>query len=309
MAPSGNSSSHAHATAARHGASNALSFDIEDYFQVQALSDAFPRNSWSACETRVERNTGKLLDALAEAGCHATFFTLGWIAERYPQLVRRIVAEGHELASHGYAHYRVDGQTPEQFREDIRKTKRILEDCAGQAVAGYRAATFSVGPSTSWAFPILEAEGYGYSSSVYPVKTDFHSFENAPRFSYRPDGTKSFWEFPITTLRLGRKNLPFGGGGYFRLLPYALFRRGLLRVRDREGKPLVFYLHPWEVDPDQPRPAQVGLKSRIRHYLNLSRTETRLRKLMSDFRWDRFDRVFSHELGSLVRPVMAHQDD
>lgn len=305
MVPSGNSSSHSLAANAGRHASNALSFDIEDYFQVQALSEAFPRESWSACETRVERNTGKLLDALADAGCHATFFTLGWIGERHPQVVRRIVAEGHELASHGYAHYRVDGQTPEQFREDIRKTKRILEDCSGQSVVGYRAATFSVGPSTSWAFPILEAEGYAYSSSVYPVKTDFHSFENAPRFSYRPDGTKSFWEFPITTLRLGGKNLPFGGGGYFRLLPYALFRQGLISVRDREGKPLVFYLHPWEVDPDQPRPAQVGIKSRIRHYLNLSRTETRLRKLMTDFRWDRFDRVFGEELGPRFQPVVT----
>lgn len=288
------------------GPLNALSFDIEDYFQVQALSDAFPRETWASCETRVERNTGRLLDALAEAGCHATFFTLGWVAERYPQIVRRIVAEGHELASHGYAHHRVDGQTPEQFREDVRKTKRILEDCAGRSVAGYRAATFSVGPTTGWAFQILEGEGYRYSSSVYPVKTDFHSFEDAPRFSYRPQGTKSFWEFPITTLKLGGRNLPFGGGGYFRLLPYAVFRQGLLRVQSRESKPIVFYLHPWEVDPEQPRPRHIGLKSRVRHYLNLSRTESRLRRLMSDFRWDRFDRVFEGELAPHTSSKPVH---
>lgn len=275
---------------------NALSFDIEDYFQVQALSDAFPRETWSQCESRVERNTGKLLDVLAEADCKATFFTLGWVGERHPQLVRRIVAAGHELASHGYAHFRVDGQTPDEFREDIRKTKRILEDCSGQAVVGYRAATFSVGPSTGWAFPILEAEGYKYSSSVYPVKTDFHSFENAPRFSYRPESTTAFWEFPISTFKWGGRNFPVGGGGYFRLLPYSLFRQALLRVRSAEAKPLVFYLHPWEVDPLQPRPSHVSLKSRVRHYLNLGRTEARLRRLAKDFKWDRLDRVFADEL-------------
>jgi polysaccharide deacetylase family protein (PEP-CTERM system associated) len=275
---------------------NALSFDVEDYFQVQALSDAYPRERWEACEPRVERNTSVLLDLLAAENSRATFFTLGWVAQRHPSIIRRIVAEGHELASHGYAHFRVDGQTPDQFRSDIRKTKQILEDCAGQAVRGYRAATFSVGPSTGWAFPILEEEGYAYSSSVYPVSTDYHSFPDAPRFAYRPAGTSDFWEIPITTLRIGSRNFPFGGGGYFRLMPYALFRSGLRLVRSRHDNPLMFYLHPWEVDPGQPRPEGVGLKSKFRHYLNLSRTESRLRRLLRDFRWDRVDVAFAELL-------------
>lgn len=277
-------------------ASNALSFDVEDYFQVQALSEAYPRERWSACESRVERNTIKLLDLLAGARTHATFFTLAWVAERYPNLVRRIVSEGHELASHGYAHYRVDEQSPEEFRTDVRVAKRILEDCAGTAVIGYRAATFSVGPTTGWAFPILEEEGYRYSSSVYPVNSDYHAFPHAPRFAFRPKGTSALWEFPITTLRAGHQNMPFGGGGYFRLMPYSVFRFGLRRVLSRDANPLVFYLHPWEVDPEQPRPSRVSLKSRARHYLNLTRTEGRLRRLVADFRWDRLDVVFAKNL-------------
>lgn len=298
----------AHAAGSASHQFNAMSFDVEDYFQVQALADAFPRSAWQNCSSRVEQNTARLLDVLAQAGCKATFFTLGWIAERHPEVVKRIVAEGHELASHGYEHCRVDGQRPEQFREDIRKTKRILEDCSGQAVNGYRAATFSVGPSTGWAFPILEEEGYRYSSSVYPVKTDFHSFESAPRFPFRPAGTSRFWEFPITTVRAGGRNMPFGGGGYFRLLPYQIFRLGLHRVQRQEAKPLVFYLHPWEVDPTQPRPANVSLKSRFRHYLNLSRTEGRLRRLLADFRWGRFDQAFAPELAAAEHHAVTGHD-
>lgn len=282
---------------------HALSFDVEDYFQVQALSEAFPRDKWDRCQARVEGSTHMILDLLSDAGARATFFTLGWIAERHPALVRRIVAEGHELASHGYAHHRVDGQTPSQFREDIRVTKGILEDLSGSRIVGYRAATFSVGPTTGWAFAVLEEEGYAYSSSVYPVKTDLHSFEGAPRFSYRPEGTKNFWEFPISTLRIGSRNLPFGGGGYFRLLPYGLFRRGLRHIHDKDAKPIVFYLHPWEVDINQPKVRGISFKSRFRHYLNLDKTEPRLRRLLKDFQWDRFDRVFQDELKTDAVPV------
>jgi len=272
---------------------NAMSFDVEDYFQVQAFADVCDRARWDGYESRVERNTNLILDLLAERRTHATFFTLGWIAERYPSIVRRVVAEGHELASHGYAHHRVDQQTPDQFRADIRQTKKILEDIGGAPIRGYRAATFSVGPTTPWAFRVLEEEGYAYSSSVYPVAHDNYSNPDAPRFAYRPAGTSNFWEYPISTVRLAGRNIPCGGGGYFRFAPYAAFRRAIAHINEREHQSAIFYLHPWEVDPDQPRPSGVGLKSRLRHYLNLSRTVPRLNRLLQDFRWDRIDRVFA----------------
>jgi polysaccharide deacetylase family protein (PEP-CTERM system associated) len=272
---------------------NAMSFDVEDYFQVQALADVCERSRWESFESRVERNTNLILDALSERGTRATFFTLGWIAERHPHVVRRIVAEGHELASHGYAHHRVDQQTPEQFRADVSRTKKILEDAAGIPVRGYRAATFSVGASTAWAFKVLEEEGYAYSSSIYPVAHDNYSNPDAPRFAYRPEGTARLWEYPISTVRLAGRNIPCGGGGYFRFAPYTLFRRAIAHINERERQPAIFYLHPWEVDPEQPRPAGVKLKSRLRHYLNLSRTLPRLNRLLRDFRWDRIDRVFA----------------
>lgn len=272
---------------------NAMSFDVEDYFQVQALADVCDRARWDEFEPRVERNTNLILDLLAEHEVHATFFTLGWVAERFPTLVRRMVGEGHELASHGYAHYRVDGQTPDQFRADIRRTKKILEDAVAAPVHGYRAATFSVGPTTPWAFQVLEEEGYAYSSSIYPVAHDNYSNPDAPRFAYRPQGTQRLWEYPISTVRIAGRNIPCGGGGYFRFAPYAAFSRAIAHINRAEQKPAVFYLHPWEVDPDQPRPAGVKLKSRLRHYLNLSRTMPRLSRLLRDFRWDRMDRVFA----------------
>jgi polysaccharide deacetylase family protein (PEP-CTERM system associated) len=273
--------------------SNAMSFDVEDYFQVQAFADVCDRARWDGYESRVERNTNLIMDLLAERDTHATFFTLGWIAERYPAIVRRVVAEGHELASHGYAHHRVDQQTPDQFRADIRQTKKILEDVAGTPIKGYRAATFSVGPTTPWAFQVLEEEGYAYSSSVYPVAHDNYSNPDAPRFAYRPTGTSQLWEYPISTVRLAGRNIPCGGGGYFRFAPYAAFRRAIAHINESEHQSAIFYLHPWEVDPEQPRPEGVSLKSRFRHYLNLSRTVPRLKRLLQDFRWDRIDRVFA----------------
>lgn len=270
-----------------------MSFDVEDYFQVQALADVCDRARWDSFEPRVERNTNLILDLLAERDVKATFFTLGWIAERFPQLPRRMVAEGHELASHGYEHHRVDGQTAKQFGEDIARTKKVLEDIAGVKVKGYRAATFSIGPTTGWAFEVLEKAGYEYSSSIYPVAHDNYSNPDAPRFAYRPKGATSLWEYPISTVRVAGRNLPCGGGGYFRFVPYTLFRRALRHIVDAEREPVVFYLHPWEVDPDQPRPAGVKLKSRFRHYVNLSATVSRLRRLLDDFQWDRVDRVFA----------------
>jgi polysaccharide deacetylase family protein (PEP-CTERM system associated) len=271
---------------------NALSVDVEDYFQVQALERAYARSDWDDYPSRVERNTRALLEIFGAAGVKATFFTLGWVAERHPELVRAIAGAGHEVASHGYGHVRVDLGSPEEFRADIRRSKAILEDIGGMPVRGYRAATFSVGPHTPWAWPILEEEGFRYSSSVYPVTRDFYAYPDAPRGVFRPKGVRNLIEIPIATVRFGAKNWPCGGGGYFRLLPYALSRRALARINRRDRLPAVFYIHPWEVDPGQPRAHGVSAKSRFRHYLNLSRTAGRLHRLVRDFRWDRLDSIF-----------------
>ena len=282
---------------------NALSVDVEEHFQVQAFARAIRRADWDAHEFRVERNVERLLELFAQAPARATFFTLGWVAERHPAMVRRIVDAGHELASHGYHHERVDSQTPEAFRADIRKTKQILEDCAGTEVRGYRAATFSVGAHTPWAFRTLEEEGYAYSSSVYPVVHDNYAFPDAPRFAFRPEGTSQFWEIPISTVRLGGRNFACGGGGYFRFFPYDVTRAAFSHINRNEKRPAVFYLHPWEIDPEQPRPSGVPLKSRLRHYLNLDRTEHRLRRLLSDFAWDRMDHAFAELTSSSKAPA------
>jgi polysaccharide deacetylase family protein (PEP-CTERM system associated) len=271
---------------------NGLSVDVEDYFQVQALASVYPRSGWDGCESRVERNTQLILDLFSEAAVKATFFTLGWIAERHPALIRRIAEAGHEVASHGFSHVRVDAQRPAEFREDVRKSRRILEDLTGARVRGYRAATFSVGPRTPWAWRLLEEEGYAYSSSVYPVARDFYGNPDAPRTVYTPDGATRLIEIPISTLRLGNRNWPCGGGGYFRLFPYGLSRAAIRHVNAVERAPAVFYIHPWELDPQQPRPAGTSLKSRLRHYTNLSKTRDRLRRLAQDFAWDRIDRAF-----------------
>jgi len=271
---------------------NALSVDVEDYFQVQAFANNVDRASWDGRESRVERNTDNVLQLFADAGVHGTFFTLGWVAERHPDLIRRIVDQGHELASHGYAHFRADEQSPEAFRDDIRRTKRILEDTGGTEVRGYRAATFSIGTRNLWAFDVLREEGYVYSSSVNPIRHDFYGMPDAPRFGFRPDGPSGIDEFPITTVRVGNRNFPCGGGGFFRLLPYPVYRWALRRVNVTDRQPCIFYFHPWEIDPDQPRIPDTSAKTRFRHYLNLRRTAPRLRALTRDFLWDRMDRVF-----------------
>ncbi len=273
-------------------AQNAMSVDVEDYFQVQAFADRFGRNVWDSQPCRVERNTEKVLEIFAGAGIKATFFTLGWVAERYPALIRRIVEEGHELASHGYAHFRADEQSPEDFRTDIARTKAVLEDAGGTAVIGYRAATFSIGRDNLWALDILAEEGYRYSSSIYPVHHDFYGMPEAPRSAFYPTGKPGFEEYPVTTLRLGSLNLPIGGGGYFRLLPYPLSRWAMRRVNRHDRLPCIFYFHPWEVDPDQPRQHGLALKTRVRHYTGIRRMETKLKKLCRDFQWNRMDKVF-----------------
>jgi len=269
---------------------NALTVDVEDYFQVSALAPHIERSSWDSIDCRVERNVQRLLTLFAEQGAQATFFTLGWVAERYPQLVRDIAAGGHEVASHGYAHLRASDQNAEQFAQDVRRSKALLEDISGHAVVGYRAPSFSIGYGNLWAFDVLQGAGYRYSSSVYPVQHDHYGMPDAPRFPHavRP----GLIEIPVTTTRLLGRNLPAGGGGYFRLAPYALSRWALRRVNRIDQRPAIFYMHPWEIDPGQPRVAGTSLKTRFRHYVNLDRTEARLGRLLNDFRWGRVDKVF-----------------
>jgi polysaccharide deacetylase family protein (PEP-CTERM system associated) len=269
---------------------NALTVDVEDYFQVSALSPHIDRRDWDRIPRRVERNVDDILSLFADAQARATFFTLGWIAERHPALVKRIVSEGHELASHGYGHLRIHEQTQAEFTQDIRRAKALLEDLAGAEVKGYRAPSFSIGKHTLWAFDRLAQAGYRYSSSVYPVRHDHYGIPDAPRFPYRPRA--DLLEIPVTTAVVLDRNLPAGGGGYFRLLPYAVSRALIRRVNGVDGRPAVFYFHPWEIDPAQPRVSGTSVKTRFRHYVNLHRTARRLRRLLRDFRWRRMDEVF-----------------
>jgi polysaccharide deacetylase family protein (PEP-CTERM system associated) len=269
-----------------------MTVDVEDYFQVSAFERRFPRTAWEDVPCRVERNVDTILGLLAESRAHATFFTLGWIAQRYPALVRRIVESGHELASHGYWHARANEQNRADFAEDVRSAKKLLEDTAGVAVRGYRAPSFSIGAANLWALQCLAEAGYSYSSSIYPIRHDHYGMPDAPRFPYRPDEANGLLEIPVTTVRLMKRNMPAGGGGYFRLMPYALSSWCLSRVNRIEGRPCVFYFHPWELDPEQPRQSGLGMKTRFRHYVNLRRMPARIRRLLHDFRWDRMDRLF-----------------
>ena len=279
---------------------NALTIDVEDYFQVSAMAPYIRRSEWDSRECRVERNVERILALLAGHDTRATFFTLGWVAERYPQLVRRIVDQGHELASHGYGHERASDLDRAAFREDIVRAKRLLEDIGGVAVQGYRAPSFSIGHGNLWAFDTLQETGHRYSSSIYPIRHDHYGMPDAPRFAHpRADGLV---EIPVTTLRLRGRNLPSSGGGYFRLLPYALSRWMIRRVNADDGMPAIFYFHPWEIDHGQPRVEGIDLKTRFRHYVNIDRMERRLQQLVQDFRWGRMDDIF---LGQTARPA-AH---
>lgn len=273
---------------------HALTVDVEDYFQVQAFADAIPRASWAEIPRRVEANVDQLLQLLDIHQATATFFTLGWIAERHPEMIRRIAAGGHELASHGYDHTRADELTAAQFREDVHRSKIAIEHIAGDAVIGYRAPTFSIGSRNRWAYRVLEEEGYRYSSSVYPIRHDLYGDTNAPRVPFRPNDT-TLWEIPLTTRRLLGQNIPCAGGGYFRLLPYALWRRNLTYLSAKAAAPCIFYFHPWEIDATQPRVPGIRMRSRMRHYTNLKRMPKRLDNLLQDFRWARMDQVF-HQL-------------
>ena len=269
---------------------NALTIDVEDYFQVSAFAPYIARSDWDQRECRVERNVARLLELLAAHDTKATFFTLGWIAERYPALIRRIVREGHELASHGYGHQRASDLSPAAFTDDVERAKAILEDLSGSAVTGYRAPSFSIGAANLWAFDCLARAGYRYSSSIYPIRHDHYGMPDSPRFAYRarPD----LLEVPITTLRVLGRNLPSSGGGYFRLLPYALSRWMLDRVNTVDCQAAIFYCHPWEFDVEQPRIAGIDRKTRFRHYVNIDRMEGRLQRLLADFKWGRMDQIF-----------------
>jgi polysaccharide deacetylase family protein (PEP-CTERM system associated) len=276
---------------------NYLTIDVEDYYHVSAFEQISPIATWAGRESRVERNTERVLSLLDEADVKGTFFVLGWVAERYPALVPRIAAQGHEIASHGYLHQRVALQDRATYRDDIRRSKQLLEDQLGAAVNGYRAPSYSITRQTDWAFDELLEAGYRYDSSIFPMQHDFYGIPDWPRFAGYAVKQADSWvavdspaaselamrELPITTLRLGNRNLPIAGGGYFRLLPYAVTHWGLSRINRQERQPFVFYLHPWEFDPQQPRMQGCSAKSRFRHYLNLDKTEGRFKRLLKDF--------------------------
>ena len=269
---------------------NALTIDVEDYFQVSAMVPYIRRSEWDTRECRVEHNVDRILALLDRHGTRATFFTLGWVAERYPQLVKRVVAQGHELASHGYGHERASDLSRADFLHDIQHAKQLLEDIGGVAVQGYRAPSFSIGTGNLWAFDCLREAGYRYSSSIYPIKHDHYGMPDAPRFAHTV--ANGLLEVPVTTLRMNGRNWPSSGGGYFRLLPYALSRWMIGKVNADDRKPARFYFHPWESDHDQPRVAGIDLTTRFRHYVNIDRMERRLDGLLGDFRWGRMDEIF-----------------
>jgi polysaccharide deacetylase family protein (PEP-CTERM system associated) len=275
-----------------HGKSitNALTIDVEDYFQVSAFAPYIPRDQWESRDCRVERNVERILHMLDNHATKATFFTLGWIAERYPHLVRRIVDGGHELASHGYGHERASDLTQAAFFSDIDSAKKLLEDLSGHEVKGYRAPSFSIGEANLWAFDCLERAGHSYSSSIYPIRHDHYGMPDAPRFAHQV--RSGLLEVPVTTARFLDRNWPASGGGYFRLMPYAMTRWLLQHVNRIDRQAAVFYFHPWEIDAGQPRIAGINAKTRFRHYLNLHKTEARLQRLLADFNWGRMDEIF-----------------
>ncbi len=278
---------------------NAMTVDVEDWFQVQAFAGTIARDAWDGLERRVQANTEAILEMFARAGVRATFFTLGWVAERHAPLIRAIVAAGHELASHGYWHQLATSQTPGEFAADVGDARRLLEDLGGCDVLGYRAPTFSINARNPWAFDVLAEQGYRYSSSVYPIRHDLYGMPEAPRLPFTPQGAAGpagIVELPMTTLALAGRNLPCAGGGYFRLLPYRVFRAGLRRFNVAEGAPGIFYTHPWEIDAGQPRVVAAPAMARFRHYLNLADMPRRMGLLLRDFSWGRVDEVFAEAI-------------
>jgi len=277
---------------------NGLSVDIEDWFQVGAFERTISRDDWDGLAHRVERNSDAVIDLFDRVGAKGTFFTLGWVAQRYPALIRRIADAGHEVASHGWDHVRVFHMTPDEFRTDLRRARAVLEEASGQRVTGYRAPSFSIDKRTPWAHEILADEGYAYSSSVVPVVHDHYGWPEAPRFVSRPVVGSDMIELPVTTARLAGRTVAAGGGGFFRLLPYA-FSRWAIRQVNAEQRPAVLYFHPWEIDPGQPRVADAPFTSRLRHYTRLGAMEGKLERVMRDFRWTRVDAVARVQAASL----------
>ncbi|MBA4088461.1 MAG: polysaccharide deacetylase family protein [Novosphingobium sp.] len=274
---------------------NGLSVDVEDWFQVGAFETVIDRKDWDGLACRVERNCQQILALFDEAGVKGTFFTLGWIAERYPAMMRRIAGAGHEIASHGWDHERVFSLGREAFAADIERARKVLEDTTGQRVTGYRAPSFSIDARTPWAHEVLAEQGYVYSSSVAPIVHDHYGWREAPRFAFRPVAGADLIEIPVTTAEVAGRRMAAGGGGFFRLLPYAVSRWAIRQVNERDCRPAVFYFHPWEIDPDQPRPPVAPLRSKLRHYTNLDVMAAKLARLVREFRWGRMDEVAASE--------------
>ena len=276
---------------------NAMSVDIEDWFQVGAFETVIDRADWDQLEHRVENNTRAVLSLFDEAGIKATFFILGWVAERYPALIRQIVAGGHEIANHGYDHARVFTLSPDQFRADLDRSRKLLEDSSGQKVTGYRAPSFSIDQRTPWAHEILAEQGYAYSSSVAPIHHDHYGWAESPRFAWKPVEQSDLIELPVTTVKLGNRILAAGGGGFFRLLPYALYEQSIRKMQREDGHGAIFYFHPWEIDPGQPRVRNAPIRSRLRHYTNLKAMRAKLLRAGQDFKWGRVDELAALEAG------------
>jgi polysaccharide deacetylase family protein (PEP-CTERM system associated) len=277
------------------GLTNGLSVDVEDWFQVGAFEGVIDRASWDGLSLRVELNCDAILAMFAEADVSATFFTLGWVAQRHPALMRRIAAAGHELASHGWDHERVFKMDRAAFALDLKKSRAAIEDASGVRVSGYRAPSFSIDHRTPWAFAELAEQGYAYSSSVAPIAHDHYGWRAAPRFAFKPLPASDFVEIPVTTAEFAGRRLAAGGGGFFRVLPYGFTRWAIRQVNAREHRPAVFYFHPWEIDPEQPRVAAAPLKSKLRHYTNLGGMAGKLRQLVGEFRWGRMDELAQRE--------------
>lgn len=275
---------------AKNSALNAMTVDVEDFFHVSAFESIIKPEQWNEYQPRVDNNTRRLLDVFAKADVKATFFVLGWVAERYPELIKEIHSQGHEIASHGYAHRRASEQTRDELFADVKRSKDHLENLLGEEIIGYRAPSFSIGYTNEWAFEVLKELGFHYSSSTYPVKHDLYGTPDWPRFAYkRPEG---IIEIPIPTLKMLGKQVPIGGGGYFRLYPYKMTQMLVQKYLRQEKQPYSFYFHPWEIDADQPRLTNAPAKSKFRHYVNLHRTEAKLERLLKDFSWSTMKDVY-----------------
>lgn len=279
---------------------NALSVDVEDWFQVGAFETVIARDAWEKLPRRVEANTDRVLALFDRAGVKATFFTLGWIAERHPALIRRIADAGHEIASHGWDHKRLFRMSAAEFADDLDRAHAAIAKASGQSPTGYRAPSFSIDARTPWAHEILAARGYAYSSSVAPIAHDHYGWRESPRFAWRPVAESALIELPVTTFDLGGRRFAAGGGGFFRLLPYRLSSWAIARVNEGDERPAIFYFHPWEIDPDQPRVQDAPLRSKLRHYTNLEAMESKLFKLLRDHQWGRTDEVAAAEQARLA---------